>query len=157
MGKPALSKFDQLKHYSATTQKVSAAVNDWIRTGIWIDPRADNHDSTLAGLYQVRKAVQEAAAKRNMPFIVGTRRTSFATDMMVLQIPRQKRTEKVVAHFILLCEDTEREPSSHQVAQKPYLRMSAATAHIYVSDKGWSDIVEPCVQGQHWKQLMRLT
>jgi hypothetical protein len=157
MGKPALPKFEQLKHYSSTTQKVSKAVNDWILTGIWIDPRSDNNDSTLAGLYQVRKAVQEAAAKRNMPFIVGTRRISFQIDMVVLQIPRQKRTEKVVAHFILLCEDIEREPSAHQVAQKPYLRMSAATAHIYVSEKSWKEIVEPCVQGAHWKQLMRLT
>jgi len=152
-----LTKYDQLKHYGETAQRIAAAADLWITTGIWMDPVSSTKDSTLAGLYQVRKAAQEAAAKRNMPFIVANRKVSFGTDFTVLQVPVQKRTEKVRAHFILLCESCERDPSAHQIAQKPYMRNTAQTSHIYISGKHWDELINPLVSSANWRQLMRLT
>lgn len=152
-----LTKYDQLKHYGETAVRINASVELWLQTGIWRDPTTSSKDSTLSGLTQVRKAVQESAAKRNMPFIVAQRRTQYAGDFFVLQIPVQKRTEKVRAHFILLCEIVERDPIGSAIAQKPHMRTTGQTAHIYISGKHWDDIINPLVSSINWRQLMRLT
>lgn len=158
MGAPALPKYDQLKHYGDTVSKIDEAIKYWLGTAIWIEPKSHSKDSTLGGLYHVRKAVQEACVKRNMPFVYATRTSVGGQSTYIIQIPRQKRTEKLIAYWILIADQIDaRQPVSYRLAAKPHLRLTGAAAFIYVTDQQWQEMVNPFVAAANWRQVMRLT
>lgn len=158
--KPA-SKQDQLRDYPEVSKEVAKSCELFTRTGIRLEVQLSAHrKSILAGAVQSRRAAQKIAKMRGIPWITAdmVRAPSHLTMVYEIIIPRQKRTEKVVALLLLQATDEVKDVTAiGSFANNEDVRYTSTQKEyrFYMHSDRWERFRTEDTLSSNWKGLMR--